>query len=198
MGQYALGIIGTLLSWFLMMHVGRRKIHFYGLLSQLILLLIIGCLSFSASTASIWAIGGLLIAFTFIYDFTVGPVTYSLISELSSTRLKAKSIVLARAAYNASNIFVNVMTNYQLSETAWDWGARAAFFWAGTCAVSAVWAWFRIPEPKVCLLSFYLCLHLSLSLSLFLFGVLRRMCGGGSIKGAVTWVVNAVLVGDLW
>lgn len=54
----------------------------------------------------------MLIAFTFTYDFAVGPVTYSLIAELSSTRLKAKTIVLAGAVYNASNIFVNVMTNY--------------------------------------------------------------------------------------
>ena len=94
-------------------------------------------------------IGALLITFTFVYDFTVGPVTYSLISELSSTRLKAKTIVLARAAYNASNIFVNVMTNYQLSDTAWDWGARASFFWAGSCLISAIWGFFRLPEPKV-------------------------------------------------
>lgn len=139
MGQYALGIIGTAGSWFLMTKLGRRTIHFSGLCCQFILLIIVGSLSFATSTASIWVIGALLIVFTFVYDFTVGPVTYSLVSELSSTRLKAKTIVLARAAYNASNIFVNVVTNYQLSDTAWDWGARASFFWAGTCAVSAVW-----------------------------------------------------------
>jgi MFS transporter, SP family, general alpha glucoside:H+ symporter len=149
MGQYALGIIGTLLSWFLMARIGRRTIHLTGLICQLTLLLIIGSISFAKTEASVWAIGALLITFTFIYDMTVGPITYSLISELSSTRLKAKTIVLARAAYNASNIFVNVMTNYQLSDTSWGWGARAAYFWAGTCALSVVWAFFRIPEPKV-------------------------------------------------
>lgn len=40
------------------------------------------------------------------------------------------------------------MTNYQLSSTAWDWGARAAFFWAGTCLASTIWVYFRLPEPK--------------------------------------------------
>lgn len=148
MGQYALGMVGTAGSWFLMSRIGRRTIHFSGLCSQLVLLIIVGSLSFSDDNASVWAIGGLLIAFTFIYDFTVGPVTYSLISELSSTRLKAKTIVLARAAYNASNIFVNVMTNYQLSSTAWNWGARTAYFWAGTCFLSTIWVFFRLPEPK--------------------------------------------------
>jgi len=148
MANSALGIVGTAGSWFLMAKIGRRKIHLGGLCCQFLLLFIVGSLSFSGTNASVWAIAGMLIVFTFTYDFTVGPVTYSLISELSSTRLKAKTIVLARAAYNASNIFVNVMTNYQLSSSAWNWGARAAFFWAGTCLLSCIWVYFRLPEPK--------------------------------------------------
>lgn len=148
LGQYALGMVGTAGSWFLMMKLGRRTIHFSGLCIQLVLLVIVGSLSFGSNNASVWAIGAMLIVFTFVYDFTVGPVTYSLISELSSTRLKAKTIVLARAAYNASNIFVNVLTNYQLSDVDWDWGATSAYFWAGTCLVSAIWVYFRVPEPK--------------------------------------------------
>lgn len=148
MAQYALGMVGTAGSWFLMGKVGRRTIHLSGLCTQFLLLVIVGSLAFAGTNGSIWAIGALLIIFTFVYDFTVGPVTYSLVSELSSTRLKAKTIVLARAAYNASNIFVNVMTNYQLSSTAWNWGAKAAYFWAGTCLLSAIWVYLRLPEPK--------------------------------------------------
>ena len=148
LGQYALGMVGTAGSWFLMSKLGRRTIHFGGLCMQFTLLVIVGSLSFGPGKSYVWAIGAMLIVFTFVYDFTVGPVTYSLISELSSTRLKAKTIVLARAAYNASNIFVNVLTNYQLSDTAWRWGAKSAYFWAGTCLMSAVWVFFRLPEPK--------------------------------------------------
>jgi SP family general alpha glucoside:H+ symporter-like MFS transporter len=148
MAQYALGMVGTAGSWFLMARVGRRTIHFSGLCAQFLLLIIVGSLAFAGTNESVWAIGALLILFTFVYDFTVGPVTYSLVSELSSTRLKAKTIVMARAAYNTSNIFVNVMTNYQLSSTAWNWGARAAYFWAGSCLLSAVWVFFRLPEPN--------------------------------------------------
>ncbi|PGG98535.1 hypothetical protein AJ80_09514 [Polytolypa hystricis UAMH7299] len=150
LGQYALGLIGTMGSWFLMAKAGRRTIYFTGLCVLFTVLIIVGSLSFAPSdnSAAKWAIGAMLIAFTFIYDFTVGPVTYSFVAELSSTRLKAKTIVLARSLYNISNIVINVLTNYQLGTTAWNWGARSAYFWAGTCLVSTVWVFFRLPEPK--------------------------------------------------
>lgn len=131
-----------------MQHLGRRTIHLLGSSTLFTLLIIVGACSFSHTKAANWAIGGLLIAFVFVYDLTIGPVTYALISELSSTRLKAKTIVLARALYNVSNIVVNVLTNYQLGEQNWNWGARSAFFWAGTCGAVVVWAWFRLPEPR--------------------------------------------------
>ncbi|ROT41547.1 MFS general substrate transporter, partial [Sodiomyces alkalinus F11] len=148
MGNGALGLVGTMGSWFLMTHIGRRRIFFSGICTQLCILLTVGSLSFASSNASVWAIGAMLILFTFVYDFTIGPVTYCLVSELSSTRLKSKSIVMARAAYNAVNIFVNVMTNYQLNTGAWNWGAKTAYFWAGSCLLCTGWVFFRLPEPK--------------------------------------------------
>ncbi|KAF2647261.1 sugar transporter [Lophiostoma macrostomum CBS 122681] len=105
-------------------------------------------LALARTEGSLWGIGALLICFVMVYDSTIGPVTYSIVSEMSSTRLKSKTIVLARAGYNASNIVVNVLTNYQLGETAWNWGAKTAYFWAGTCGCVVVWVFFRLPEPK--------------------------------------------------
>lgn len=144
----ALGMVGTAGSWFLMSRIGRRTIHFYGCCALCLLLIIVGSLSFPKTESSFWAIGAVLIVFVFVYDFTIGPVTYSIVSEMSSTRLKAKTIVLARAGYNTSNIAVNILTNYQLGEFEWNWGARAAYFWAGTCFCICVWVYFRLPEPK--------------------------------------------------
>lgn len=144
----ALGLVGTMGSWFLMQKLGRRIIHFSGACTLFLLLIIVGACSFAGTEASNWAIGGILIGFVFVYDFTIGPVTYSIVSEISSTRLKAKTIVLARALYNTSNIVVNVLTNYQLGEANWNWGAKTAFFWAGTCGCVVVWVFFRLPEPK--------------------------------------------------
>jgi len=101
-GQYAMGAVGTIGSWFLMGHVGRRKIYIAGLTIMLCLLLVIGGLGTISSDnqGASWGIGSLLLIYTFTYDITVGPVCYSLVSEIPSTRLKIKTVVLARNFYN--------------------------------------------------------------------------------------------------
>ncbi|KAH8689609.1 MFS maltose permease MalP [Talaromyces proteolyticus] len=148
--QYAVGAAGTIGSWFLMSRFGRRTLYQYGILGLFCLLMIIGFTSLAPRTdaAANWAIGSMLLVFAVVYDSTVGPVCYSLVSEFSSTRLRAKSIVLARNLYNIAGIVANILTNYQLTSTAWNWGAKAAFFWAGCCFICLLWVFFRLPEPK--------------------------------------------------
>ena len=150
MAQYALGAIGTMCSWFLMSYVGRRNIYLYGATALFILLFSIGMVGIApqSNKSASWAIGSMLLTFTFVYDLTVGPVCYSLVAEISSTRLRAKTIVLARNLYNVAGIVTNVLTNYMLSPTAWDWRAKSGFLWCGTCFCCVVWIFFRLPEPK--------------------------------------------------
>ena len=150
MAQFALGAIGTMGSWFLMSWVGRRNIYLYGSITLCVLLFIIGMVGIApaGNHSASWAIGSMLLIFTFIYDLTVGPVCYSLVAELSSTRLRAKTIIIARNLYNIAGIVTNVLTNYMLSPTAWNWGAKSGFFWFGTCFLCVVWIFFRLPEPK--------------------------------------------------
>ncbi len=95
-----------------------------------------------------WAIGGLLLASSLINNITVNPVAYALVSEIPSSLLRSKSVVVARAAYLALTIVGQVITPYQLNSSAWNWGARAGFFWAGTSLIAAAFTYFCIPEPK--------------------------------------------------
>lgn len=148
MGQYAIGAIGTILAWFAMIRYGRRTLYLLGLVSALVCLLVIGGFGLSNSTAAAWGAGSMLLVFTFVYDFTIGPVCYCLVAEVSSTRLRAKTIVLARNAYNVMGIFNNIITPRMINPSAWAWGAKAGFFWAGCCFLSLVWTYFRLPEPK--------------------------------------------------
>lgn len=150
LAQYALGAVGTIFSWFLMGRFGRRALYFWGQVMMLILLIVIGCTAFAGrdNVAAQWTIGSMLLVFTFTYDSTVGPVCYSLVAELSSTRLRTKSVVVARSVYNIGSIITNILTPRMLNPSAWNWGAKSGFFFAGTCALCVIWTYFRLPEPK--------------------------------------------------
>lgn len=126
-GQYALGIVGVICAWFLLPRFGRRAIYLTGLVFMATLLMIIGVLgavSNPPSTGIAWTVGSLLLVYTFFYDVSVGPVCYSLVSEIPSVRLRSKSIVLARASYNCLNIVTGVITPYMLNPGAWNVSAR--------------------------------------------------------------------------
>jgi len=149
MAQYALGAVGTVGSWFVMARVGRRTLYLGGMTVLFLLVLIIGLMGIPAQTTGLsWGIGTMLLIFTFVYDFTVGPVCYSLVAEMPSTRLRTKTIVLARNFYNFWGIIDNIWTPYMLNPTAWNWGAKTGFFWAGWCAICILWTYFRLPEPR--------------------------------------------------
>lgn len=78
-GQYAMAFAGTVASWFLMPHLGRRTLYLWGQGLMFIGLLTIGCLGIPALSESTgWAIGALMLVETFIYDITVGPVCVSI------------------------------------------------------------------------------------------------------------------------
>ncbi|KAI6913014.1 sugar porter family MFS transporter [Hortaea werneckii] len=148
LGLYALGAVGTLGSWFLMGWFGRRTLYLWGQILMSLVLVIIGFMGIASTPGAQWAVAAMMLLFTFIYDATVGPVCYSLVAELASTRLRNKTVVLARNLYNITGIVANILTPHMLNPDSWNWGAKAGFFWGGACAVCALWTFFRLPEPK--------------------------------------------------
>lgn len=104
--QYAIGAIGTISSWLTMSMFGRKTLFLGGLMTQTVLLLIIGGLGFISldNSGAGWGIGILLLVFAVVYQATVGPVCYVIVAEASSTRLRAKTIVIARVTYNIIGI----------------------------------------------------------------------------------------------
>jgi SP family general alpha glucoside:H+ symporter-like MFS transporter len=149
-GQYVMGAAGTIGSWWLMSWAGRRSLYIFGLSSMLVILVVVGGLGFvdSNNTGASWAIGSLLLIYTFVYDLTVGPVCYCLVAEVPSTRLKIKTVVLARNFYNIGGLINNALMPNMLGLHAWNWGAKAGLFWAGACALLLTWSYFRLVEPK--------------------------------------------------
>lgn len=90
---------------------GRRTLYTVGMGTMAVVLVVIGGLGFMSSISATYAIGSLLIALNFIYNATLGPLCYTIIGEMSSTRLRQKSIVLSRIAYQIMNIICGIIVS---------------------------------------------------------------------------------------
>ncbi|KAJ5476228.1 Major facilitator superfamily domaingeneral substrate transporter [Penicillium sp. IBT 31633x] len=149
LAQYAIGVVGTIGSWVMMTYFGRRTLYVGGLVLLTVVLLVIGFVSIAPATTAIsWATGSMLLVYTFIYDSTIGPVCFSLVSEMPSSRLRTKTVVLARNVYNVLNLVTGIIIPYMLNVDAWNWRGKSGFFWGGLCILCLVWSFFRLPEPK--------------------------------------------------
>lgn len=149
-GQSAMGILGVLMSWVLLGKFGRRTIYMSGIFLLLLILVTVGGLGFADpdSAGPAYAIGTLLLIYTFVYDGMVGPLCYAIVAEVPSTRLKVKTVVLARNISNIAGFVNNTLMPRMLGVNSWNWGAKTGLFWAGFCLVILIWAYFRLPETK--------------------------------------------------
>jgi len=149
MGQYGSEVLGTIFAWAGMTYFGRRTLYLWGLVSVIVVYIIMGALGCAKGNAdAIWAAGAMVIVNYFIYSVTIGTVTYSLVPEISSGRLRTRTIILARNLYNVVGIINGVLTSYMINQTAWNWGAKSAFFYCGLNVIALVWTYYRLPEPK--------------------------------------------------
>ncbi|RSL68594.1 hypothetical protein CEP54_002662 [Fusarium duplospermum] len=148
-GTQALALAGTIGAWFLLPHVGRRRLYLVGLSVMLVVLVAVGFMGIPARMDAIgYASGALMMVFVVTYDLTVGPVCYCLVAEIPSTRLRIKTAVLARNTYNIISIGANFLNAPILNPGAWNLRGKGGFIWAGPCAIALVWSFFRLPETK--------------------------------------------------
>jgi hypothetical protein len=74
------------------------------------------------------------------------PQGYSIVGELPASRLRSRSIVLGRFFYLVSAIIGTQLRARMITATAWNWGAKSAFFWLGCNIICMIWTFFRLPE----------------------------------------------------
>ena len=151
-GFLAVGLVGTMLSWVLLRHVGRRAIYNGGLAVLAILQLLVGILDcvpgYESKKGVIWAQSSILISWNFLYDLTIGPVAYVIFCECSATKVRAKTIAVATAVQAILGIVMTVAIPYMINPDQANLRGKVGFFFGGLALLSLVWSFFRVPETR--------------------------------------------------
>lgn len=95
-----LGFVANGLAFVLTAYFGRRTIYLYGTAFNVCCLVALGvAATVSPSQATNYAQACLGIIISFTYALAMGPITYTIIAETSSVRLRALSTGIGRGAY---------------------------------------------------------------------------------------------------
>jgi MFS transporter, SP family, general alpha glucoside:H+ symporter len=96
LGFLGVGVLGTCLSWGLLVYLGRRTIYNNGLALPAALQLLIGVLDFVPDKANklnvICTQASILIIWNFIYNLTIEPLGFSILCEASAAHVREKTI----------------------------------------------------------------------------------------------------------
>ncbi|KAI1855686.1 hypothetical protein JX265_006090 [Neoarthrinium moseri] len=146
----AIAFMGTVISWLYLARWGRRTIWLYGFFVLVVVLFLIGILACvpEQTIQLAWAQSCLCLVWLGAYSMSVGPIVYTIVSEIGSTRLRTQTVVLGRGTYYIGNLIGGILQPKFMSPTAWNAKGKTAFFWGSLAFLTTVWGLFRLPETK--------------------------------------------------
>lgn len=149
LGMHGLAFMACLLALLLLKKFGRRTIYLGGLSCACVILLVAAILGTLPETrATLWGQAAMVICFIFVFDLTMGPITYSLVAEIPSTRLRVNTVSLARISYNVNALITNIISAHALSPLSWNLQGKTNWIWCGSCLLCLIYCYFRLPEPR--------------------------------------------------
>ncbi|ORX36725.1 trehalose transport-related protein [Kockovaella imperatae] len=149
LGIASLNLVGCFLEFFIIRRLGRRPLMIAGLVILGLMLLLIGifgCIPETKATRN--GIGACCAVINLVYHASVGPLTYTFAPEIPATMLRVRTVAWGRAFYNIVYNATAQLTPRMVSDTAWNWGPKAAFFWLAFNVTVTIWCYFCLPETR--------------------------------------------------
>ncbi|KIJ63761.1 hypothetical protein HYDPIDRAFT_155254 [Hydnomerulius pinastri MD-312] len=148
-GLTAVGVFGNLLAFYILDRFGRRSIFNWGLMACTVILLLIGFVWLdNTNPTAKWAVATLTIIYTFIFQTSFGPIGYVIFAEVSSAKLRSKTVGIATWTDSLCSMVMNIVLPYLVNPDEANLGGYLGFLFGGLALAGTVWAWLFIPETK--------------------------------------------------
>ncbi|KAK5127324.1 hypothetical protein LTR85_006663 [Meristemomyces frigidus] len=152
-GLLGVGFVGTVLSWFLLDRFGRRTIYNYGCCILVVIVLLVGVLDVvpgygTTNTGVVWAQCSMMVIYNFFYDLTIGPLCFVFLAEVSSAKLRDKTIAIATTVNALINVACAVGIPYAINPDQGNLRGKLAFVFFGASIPCLVWCFLGLPETK--------------------------------------------------
>ena len=121
LGEKGCLMLANAIGFWLMFKCGRRTLYVWGLLVTLCGLLVIGGLSFAKSKAGAYGSVAAVYVWNMAFDAFLGPSCYAIVSEVPSTRLRAKSVALSKWSQSLGYTVGGVLNPFMINPSAWNW-----------------------------------------------------------------------------
>lgn len=144
------GIAGSLASFVLIKYVGRRMILLVGTIVQTICMFAFAIIGVATpgTNAAARSLVAFVCIFCFSYGATWGPVSFVVVGELPSTRLRSKTLALTTSVGWSFNVLISVGMPYLLSPAYVMLGTKVGFIFGGTEILALIFTFWFLPETK--------------------------------------------------
>ncbi|KAJ4299914.1 hypothetical protein N0V90_005161 [Kalmusia sp. IMI 367209] len=144
--QQVISLVGNVMSWYLVDRVGRRNLTFWGLaVLTVILFAMAGCAVPETPSGSKAAVSMILL-YCWWYNVTIGATAYTILCEVSTSRLRVKTIAIGLALQNALNTMWSFVLPYLFNPDKLNLGGKLGFIFGGLAVICLVYLWFYQPE----------------------------------------------------
>ncbi|KAK0758316.1 hypothetical protein N5P37_008713 [Trichoderma harzianum] len=144
--QPVLSIVGNIMAAAAVDSIGRRNITFYGLIILTAILLITGALGLSHKPSEIKGTVAFILIYSWWYNVSIGSTAFSLLAEVSTSRLRVKTIAIGYSVQSAITVMWQFVIPYLFNPDHANLGAKIAFIFFGFCVICIVYLYFYQPE----------------------------------------------------
>lgn len=146
--QQVLSMLGNVMSWYLIDKVGRRPLTVYGTAGLTVILWVMGGLAVAGSAGELKGTVAMILLYCWLYNVTIGATAYTVLTEVSTARLRAKTIAIGVSFQSCWSIMWSFVLPYLFNPDKANLGGKLGFIFGGLSFFCIAFLWWYQPETR--------------------------------------------------